>query len=565
MSSSISKSIPSNFCPVLQQHARTSAERPELLFVYGGMRPDEIEWLLVHRHLSSRIFWLVPNALALSDALVRAQEAGRLAVATLEDDPQTIFFDFFEPKQALTYVLLDAQRASPEHTERCEAFLLDVRKEIRNDVFLAGTLVTKGPLWQNNTLQNLSLLVRSPGLDVLHNLFVGRTAVVVGAGPSLTRAIPLLKSVQDRLVVISTGTALAPLRAAGIRPDLVVAVDGSPLIAQQFNCPCDDLYLASSSVVYPGITRPFKGNFFGLLDVSPLDQWVKSEVGIDGTLYPGGTVTACGISLASEMGCQTVLVLGLDLAFEGDGPSHASGTMYDQNPLREPLISVPGNYADSVQTTRQFACYIDLVETLVGDVPETRVINVNDRGARIEGMELADFSILSEWEREAPWDALAAIEAQHRKVDPDAAPRVRGELAQVAEFLQVVQTRCREGAMAANRFHIMQRQPRLADPEEMRQCLAQIQRVDEFLDEGRAQCEFLQMSLWPIAYELSEIAAQNEERFDGNRMRHFYEQVAGAAKWTRQLIVQACAEMECRADQKKCEKISTTGETDGRN
>ena len=531
-------------CAALQGLGEKPAERAELLFVYGGMLPEEVAWLLAVRHPRSMVFWLVSELPELPDVLRDAVAEDRLAVAAVDGHVESVFLPFFDPQANLEFVVLDADRVSTELHTRSEAVLMNLREAVRMSIFNAGTLVTKGPLWQNNTLQNLSLILSHPGTEVLDGIFAGRPAVVVGAGPSLTRALPSLKAVRERLVVISTGTALAPLLAAGIRPDLVVAVDGSHLIGKQFDCPCDDLYLVASTLVYTGITRRFKGNFFGLLDLSPIDRWVKSIGGLSGKLYAGGTVTASGMGLAVDMGCDPVFTVGLDLSFERSGASHADGTMYDGNPLRDKMVPVVGNFSETVETTRQFACYIELIQRFVTEFPGTRFVNVNDAGARIEGMELADFSALEAGCAE-PFDAYAVVKECHSEPDVAVLENAYGQLTGIVDYLERAQSGCRDAAMALNRLQLMQRNPALLDRDEMKRWMALLREVDMLLDEGCGTAsEFLRMSLWPAAYELGADGGAASQENGLNRMRKFYEQIAGAAKWTRELMLRTCREAE---------------------
>lgn len=525
-------------CESVRRHTAQPVNGPELLFVYGGMRQNEIQLLLQQRHSATCVFWITEVPETLSPPLQTAVEDGRLAAVPVDGPVEFTFFAFFSPKLSREFVLLDAGRASDADTRRCEQVLRSLRDQVRLQVFNAGTLVTKGPLWQSNTLQNLPVILRSPGLEALREAFVDRPAVVVGAGPSLDGAMPHLKRMRDHFVVIATGTALGPLRKAGIRPDLVIAVDGSPLIGKQFNGPCEDLYLAASTLVYPGITRRFKGNFFGLLDLSPIDRWVADVTPVQGKLHAGGTVTACGMDLAARMGCAPVMTVGLDLSFDNAGPSHASGSMYDKNPLRDTLVPVPGNYEPEVYTTRQFHCYIDLVGLMVADRPDTLFLNVNDRGAKIDGMKLVGFTAFDEWAGE-PFDARATIERLCRPPE-ESGGAVYEELLQISGYLDKVQVACRGGAMAANRLQLLQRRATAADREEMQACLQTIHDLDGLLENGSKRCAFLEMSLWPAAYSLSVDGASDE--VGPARMRRFYEQIAGAAKWTRQLILRACAE-----------------------
>jgi hypothetical protein len=461
-----------------------------------------------------------------------------------------VFFDLFDPKEGLKIVLLNAERSSKEEQECCFEKLRTIQEQMRLQMFSTGTLVTKGPLWQRNTLMNLPRILTNPGVGVLDGCFAGKPAIIVGAGPSLNDAIPYLQEIQDRVLIITTGTALTPLRKANIKPDLVIAVDASHLVAKQFTVPCNDLFFVGATIVCPEIPGRFKGEFYSLLDSNPIDQWVRSISNVEGTLMAGGTVTACGMHLANTLGCDPVVTVGLDLAYADDGHSHASDTMYHGRKVEQHhLIPVEGNWQEHVYTTRQFKCYVDLIKHYVQNNSDRRFVNITNGGARIKGMEVHKTDYLPTLAGE-PFDAAGLLETLHTANLPATTWQAQQGLSRIVDYLDEVQKMCRLGAMSSNRLMLMNRFPERADPEEMRRCIQEIQDIDEALDNGNSDYEFLQMSLWPAAYALSAQSAQDEEG-KGERMlgrsRQFYEQVAGAARWTRQLILNCCSTLEQRA------------------
>jgi hypothetical protein len=524
------------------------AGEDELIIAYGGMQAVEIQHLLEKASDSCRIFWLERYAPVLEDEFRQLLDDRRLLVSSAGPQMAVEFFEFFNPKADLAFVLLSAGRSSEEDERICMLALRALRERIFLDVFNTGTLVSKGLLWQNNTLQNLPRILRSPGVGALRNRFVGRPAVVCGAGPSLNEVIPSLKALQDRFVIISTGTALAPLRAAGIRPDLVIAVDGSELIARQFMVQTDDLYFIGSTIVYPGITHRFKGSFYSFLDANPIDQWVKENSAADGHLHAGGTVTACGMDVAMDMGCDPVITVGLDLAYGNDGSSHANGTMY--NGIRAPrhyLVPIEGNWEERVYTTKQFECYVKLISQYVNFHAGKRFINLTNGGAKIDGLETRRVEALEAFAGEL-FDAYAEIGQVQRAYRPEKAAQALESLKSIFTYLNGIQTLCMEGAMAGNRLLMMMRHSQYADAEEMQLHLRKMQEIDGALEQG-GEYDFIKMSLWGAAYELAVKPQDFEKKFGErelvlSRAKRFYEQVAGAAKWSRELIGRACRDLE---------------------
>lgn len=538
----MSKSSP---CHAVRQWGVRNSGCRELLVIYGGMTSADLRYLRDQMAPGSRIYWIEAKCPQVGADLEPLVEEGTMGLAGVDQDAVRVFFDLYDPRDGLQIVLLNAEQSSAEEQNQCYQKLREVQEEMRLQNFATGTLVSKGPHWQRNTLVNLPHILTSPGIGCLDGQFENKPALVVGAGPSLNEALPMLARLQDRFMIISTGTALAPLRKAGIRPDLVIVVDASHLVSKQFNVPCDDLYFVGSTVVCPEVPGRFKGEFYSFLDDNPIDQWVRQVSCADGELRAAGTVTACGMHLAMNMGCSPVVSIGLDLSYAADGHSHAEGTMYDGcRQARHHLVPVPGNWEETVYTTRQFACYIDLIRNYVADFSDCRFVNVSNGGARIEGMELQRVEALAELAAAEPFDARRQIERSHCMSLPDSTWKAQEELLHVVEYLEEIRQLCRTGAMASNRLMLMRRFPERADPAEMRQCIEEVTRVDEVLEAGGSKYDFLKMSLRPAAFRLASESRQDENSDSGERAigrsRNFYEQVAGAATWTSKLILACC-------------------------
>lgn len=529
--------------------------QPQFMVVMGCLTMAEFMALTRRLQRHDRILMLETDPKAvlhfiqvnLVEPWLRDQRIG-LAAGRRAETVKQQFFSLYQPKRDPQIVFMDTGRTAPEARAFHLETLREIREEIRLDVFNAGTLVCRGPLWQFNTLKNLPLLVSHPGIRALEGLFRGRSALVVGAGPSLNEALPLIREQADRFVVIATGTALRPLRACGIRPDLVVAVDGSHLIRPQFETDCDDLYFACSSLVYSDITHRFKGLFSGGLEASPLDHWIDEHITPRGMMYAGGTVTCSAMYLASLMGCSTVCTVGLDLCFRDDGTTHAGHTMYDGH-RSDPasLVQVPGNYRPAVLTTQQFQCYIDLIRDFVAHTPQTSFVNLNSDGARIPGMPAAPIASMAEYAG-APPDAYAVIAAAHRAFTPKGLDALRGELNGVADQLDHILRRSLEGAEVCNRVVMHLKAPAADALEQIRPCVEQLSELEDELEEARTSNVFTRMSLWPAFYEFSAQGDQTAEPSrEGQvetfqRFRKLYEQVAGASKWTRDALRQVLRE-----------------------
>ena len=516
----------------------------------GAPEADDLRTILGTLPETTRVFLLERNparALALFEdfPIESHMESGRLVTAFGDEEAliRTRFFQMINIQRSPEFEFLDPQTATAADRSFYIDVLQKVCKAVRLDLFNAGTLVCRGPLWQHNTIVNLPLLISNPGINRLHNIFVGKPAVIVAAGPSLNESIRSLQPVRDSFLVISTGTALRALQAAGIRPDLVMAVDASHLTAPQFDTPCHDLYLACSSLVFPPIVPTFRGIFSGSLDANPIDQWIDSLTTSRGTLFAGGTVTASAVDLAVQMGCNPVLTIGLDLCFADNGTTHAHHTMYDGRRLDvQSLLRVPGNFQESVYTSNQFHCYIHFLEEYLERNPRTQFINVNHGGARIRGMKIVSPSELGGFGPKR-FEAAHVIRRVHSSYAyPDRVPQtIRLELENVANQLETLLTDMRRGAMLCNQWIMMLRSPRPEDAAGTHPYMHEIEEIDLRLENARASSAFIKMSLWPASYQSATQPAHHERRYSAElltmkRSRELYEQIGGAARWTRDAL-----------------------------
>jgi len=79
-----------------------------------------------------------------------------------------------------------------------------------------------------NLSNNWPVLQQRPGIGRLFGKMQGCPAVVVGAGPSLDVDMPVLREIQDRVLIISCDTAVRPLLNNRVRVDFALAIDSSP-------------------------------------------------------------------------------------------------------------------------------------------------------------------------------------------------------------------------------------------------------------------------------------------------------------------------------------------------
>ncbi|HEF9341975.1 TPA: motility associated factor glycosyltransferase family protein [Campylobacter coli] len=195
---------------------------------------------------------------------------------------------------------------------------------IRNaDITCFLPLLTHGQFLQNIP----SMLESIPFQRILNerkNKF--ENAIVVSAGPSLTKQLPLLKAYQDKAVIFCADGALSMLEKEGIVPDYVTNLDFTDL-AMKFFQNKENLkqsIIALECATHPNIVRSLNAeNCMIVLRNKALYQ--RFNLNDFGYIDTGTHVSHFSYTLALALGFKNIIMIGQDLAFDEEGNSHSKG------------------------------------------------------------------------------------------------------------------------------------------------------------------------------------------------------------------------------------------------
>ncbi|EQB9782576.1 6-hydroxymethylpterin diphosphokinase MptE-like protein, partial [Campylobacter jejuni] len=195
---------------------------------------------------------------------------------------------------------------------------------IRNaDITCFLPLLTHGQFLQNIP----SMLESIPFQRILNerkNKF--ENAIVVSAGPSLAKQLPLLKAYQDKAVIFCADGALSMLEKEGIIPDYVTNLDFTDL-AMKFFQNKENLkqsIIALECATHPNVVRSLKAeNCMIVLRNKALYQ--RFNLNDFGYIDTGTHVSHFSYTLALALGFKNIIMIGQDLAFDEEGNSHSKG------------------------------------------------------------------------------------------------------------------------------------------------------------------------------------------------------------------------------------------------
>ena len=308
-------------------------------------------------------------------------------------------------------------------------------------------------LYLCHTIENLPILASATDVGAIDGIAVGQTVVLCGAGPSLDWLLPSLLAERDRVWLVALDTALRPLMRAGIVPDIVVAIDPTPLNGRHLI----DLptrvrpWLVAETSLDPRAFAAFSGRIFACR-LGQADPWPWLEtLGLAASrLRVWGSVLTAACDLVSRLQALRIVFAGMDLAFTND-QCYCRGTAFEEDWLaqqqRDNLPSIeavwrvridehdteePDLNGRAVRTSPQMVAFRNWVRTLVASMPTREFINASEagilHGSGIAQVKLAD--VLGSLPR--AWAPDSVLRAAARPSFAAGAARLRSALETVA-------------------------------------------------------------------------------------------------------------------------------------
>ena len=266
-----------------------------------------------------------------------------------------------------------------------------------------------------NMLDNLTEIIKNPGINLLANQMQGRPAVVVSTGPSLNKNKHLLKGLQDKALIICPDASLRVLLAMGVKPHLVTSLERIPATVQLLSGhdpeQVQDVYFAGCPVVrreayeaYPGPRIIVYRNFDHF-------KWLGIERGILEIKQSAGNMA---FKVAESLGCNPIILIGQDLSFADDGTTHAAGAHFgerEEQYHQQQTIEVLGNGGKNVKTSQTWYGFLKAYEEDVAKYQGT-CINSTEGGAYIQGTQVMPFQESIDKYIQTTFDPLTVIKTR---------------------------------------------------------------------------------------------------------------------------------------------------------
>lgn len=269
----------------------------------------------------------------------------------------------------------------------CEIKLSDVK-----------TISNLSKIWTKNIIKNIPFLKNSCPINFLKNKFSGKTALILAAGPSLKSNINKIKANREKFVIFAVNKVIDYLYKNEITPDFIVFLDAQ-YIEYSFSVPLEyfkNINIISSIRAQNNTYNIKSKNHFTLFSENePFSAILSKNYPQEIELAEGvGTAVGTAYFAAKILGFSNIIFAGLDLALK-DENAYADDSKIKKisdntiviNRMRKKIKYVKSFDNKKIPTRDDYALFIQQLSEIFKKDNQTKLYNITDFGAFIEGME----------------------------------------------------------------------------------------------------------------------------------------------------------------------------------
>jgi hypothetical protein len=410
-------------------------EAVEILYIYGvssKLYTDAKQWL--HADPGKKLVFLEDN-LSAFHGFLRTIEAKEI----LSD--AKVHFSFITDVESRQQLLEELAQSFPsdriaftasseklQNKTECQEIELTLKRNSAAFHALLSESLHSHKLF-GNLLPNILRLGDSFYANKMKNQFKGVPAIICGAGPSLASAIPLLKTLENKALIIAGGSSLAALSNYHIAPHLGMALDPNhdeflrlrPSTA--FEVP-----LLYGNRLLPDVFMTCNGPFGYLKSDTGgvFEAYCEDHLKIEGEAIgpdlgrEAFSVTTLGVALAYALGCDPIIFVGVDLAYTGkrryaggvvseseEGLSHLNKEVR----ITEQLIQRKDIHGNDVDTALKWLMESSCIGSYAKQHPERVFLNATGGGLGFPNIKNVPFSETVEKYCKSSYDLRGKIHA----------------------------------------------------------------------------------------------------------------------------------------------------------
>lgn len=243
----------------------------------------------------------------------------------------------------------------------------------------------------NNVLKNLKHMIGSNIIaDIKGKIPKNVPAIIVSAGPSLSKNIKELKNAKGKSVIFAVDTALPYLEQNGIEPDFIVTIDPKKSNRHFTGKYIENIPVIAKLEAKPDVLDKSEGRKFFYSSHTFFGRLYR-EVGIEIEDYTsGGSVATAAFSVCVALEFERIILVGQDLAYDGEYTHVGDRTQKQVKGLG--IREVDGVFGKPVKTRYDWLIYLEWFENSIFRFPQIDCIDATEGGALIHGSKVMKLS-----------------------------------------------------------------------------------------------------------------------------------------------------------------------------
>lgn len=240
-------------------------------------------------------------------------------------------------------------------------------------------------------------------------------AIIVSAGPSLSKNVHMLKKAKGKALIICTDTAINAVWETGIKPDMVIGVDyEKPLTLFMAQGLSDIPFLADTNFNTEVLEFLKPKNLF--FCTSEDGTWQKLFRNAGSSLISvdvGGSVATTAISNLIKWGFKKIILIGQDLALTGN-KEHVGDTEEVTKLDEKHYKFKEGIDGDMLPVRYDFLIYLRWIEEIASNNKDIEIIDATEGGIKKKNTSIMTFEAAIDKFCREEYDINAILESAPR-------------------------------------------------------------------------------------------------------------------------------------------------------
>lgn len=296
------------------------------------------------------------------------------------------------------HVICDLPPYQKVFGEEYQLFLNQFRDEIKRMRSSIQTNYAYKKKWILNSVENFKEVLRTPNIIMENNnIFKGKKAIIVSAGPSLDYEIENLKLIKEQglAYIFCVGSAINTLIHHNIYPDAMCTYDPTELNNQLVFKKISEIKIDSIPMIFGSsvgfeVLKNYKGPKYHMItnqDMVALYFLKTLNNEVLQTVMDAPSIAVVTVELLHKLGFEQVILVGQNLAYLNE-KSYADGIEYYENAEIDhiDLKKAEDVFGNVVFTTDSYISMKKIMETYI-KIFDMEVINTTKGGIKIEGTQ----------------------------------------------------------------------------------------------------------------------------------------------------------------------------------